>query len=41
MQKRMTEAMRKGGYYIPGRTDLPKQLWRDLTYYDRLPSQWN
>lgn len=41
MEKRMTEAMRKGGYYMPGRTDLPKQLWRDLTYYDRLPSQWN
>lgn len=41
MEKRMTEVMRRGGYYIPGRTDLPKQLWRDLSYYDRLPSQWN
>jgi multiple sugar transport system substrate-binding protein len=41
MEKRMTETMRKGGYYMPGRTDLPKQLWRDLTYYDRMPSQWN
>lgn len=41
MEKRMTEAMRKGGYYIPGRDDLPKQLWRDLAYYDRMPSQWN
>jgi multiple sugar transport system substrate-binding protein len=41
METRMTETMKKGGYYIPGRTDLPKQLWRDLTYYDALPSSWN
>lgn len=41
MERRMTEVMRRGGYYIPGRTDLPPQLWRDLTYYDRLPSEWN
>ncbi|SDN04077.1 ABC transporter substrate-binding protein [Ensifer sp. YR511] len=41
MQKRMSEAMRKGGYYIPGRNDLPQQRWRDMSYYDRLPSQWN
>ncbi len=41
MEKAMTEAMKRGGYYIPGRTDLPPQLWRDLTYYDRLPSEWN
>jgi multiple sugar transport system substrate-binding protein len=40
MEKRMTEVMRRGGYYIPGRTDLPPQLWRDLSYYDRLPSEW-
>lgn len=41
MEARMTETMKKGGYYIPGRTDLPKQLWRDLSYYDALPSSWN
>lgn len=41
MEKRMTDVMRRGGYYIPGRSDLPKQLWRDLSYYDRLPSEWN
>jgi multiple sugar transport system substrate-binding protein len=41
MEKRMTEVMRRGGYYIPTRTDLPPQLWRDLSYYDRLPSEWN
>jgi len=41
MEQRMTDAMRRGGYYIPGRTDLPPQLWRDLSYYDRLPSEWN
>lgn len=41
MEKRMTQVMRRGGYFIPGRDDLPKQLWRDLTYYDRLPSEWN
>jgi multiple sugar transport system substrate-binding protein len=40
MEKGMTEAMRKGGYYTPGQ-ELPKQLWRDLTYYDRKPSEWN
>lgn len=41
MERRMTEVMRRGGYYIAGRTDLPPQLWRDLSYYDRLPSEWN
>ena len=41
MEKAMTEAMKRGGYYIPGRNDLPPQHWRDLTYYDRMPSQWN
>lgn len=41
MERRMTEVMRRGGYYIPGRNDLPPQLWRDLSYYDRLPSEWN
>ena len=41
MEERMTAAMRRAGYYIPGRTDLPPQLWRDLTYYDRTPSEWN
>ncbi|WEX08982.1 extracellular solute-binding protein [Chelativorans sp. AA-79] len=40
MERRMTEVMRRGGYYIPGRTDLPPQHWRDLSYYDRLPSEW-
>lgn len=41
MEQAMTAAMRRGGYYMPGRTDLPPQNWRDLTYYDRLPSEWN
>ena len=41
MERRMTEVMRRGGYYIPGRDDLPPQHWRDLSYYDRLPSEWN
>lgn len=41
MEIRMTKVMKRGGYYMPGRTDLPPQHWRDLTYYDRLPSQWN
>lgn len=41
MEERMTQVMRRGGYFIPGRSDLPTQLWRDLTYYDRLPSEWN
>lgn len=40
MEQRMTGAMRRGGYFIPGR-ELPAQLWRDLSYYDRLPSEWN
>ncbi len=40
MEKRMTEVMRRGGYYMPGRTDLPVQQWRNLSYYDRLPSEW-
>ncbi|MDQ0315905.1 extracellular solute-binding protein [Amorphus orientalis] len=40
MQRRMTQVMRRGGYYIPGREN-PPQHWRDLTYYDRLPSEWN
>lgn len=40
MERRMTEVMRRGGYFIPGRTDLPPQHWRDLSYYDRLPSLW-
>ncbi len=40
MEERMTGVMRRGGYYIPGRDDLPPQHWRDLTYYDRLPSEW-
>lgn len=41
MQRRMTSVMQRAGYYIPGRTDLPVQHWRDLSYYDRLPSEWN
>ncbi len=40
MEQRMTAVMRRGGYYMPGRTDLPPQHWRDLSYYDRLPSEW-
>jgi ABC-type sugar transport system, periplasmic component len=40
MERRMTEVMRRAGYYIPGRTDLPPQHWRDMSYYDRLPSEW-
>ncbi len=36
MEKGMTQAMRKGGYYTPG-MELPK---RDLAYYDRKPSEW-
>lgn len=39
MEKDMTAAMKKGGYYMPG-AELPVQRWRDLSYYDRLPSQW-
>jgi multiple sugar transport system substrate-binding protein len=39
MEKEMTAAMRKGGYYAPG-AKLPPQHWRDLTYYDRQPSKW-
>ena len=39
MEKGMTQAMRKGSYYTPG-MELAKQLWRDLAYYDRKPSEW-
>ena len=39
MEKDMTVAMRKGGYYTPGQS-LPPQRWRDLSYYDRQPSKW-
>ena len=39
MEKSMTETMRKGGYYMPG-AELPVQQWRDLSYYDRKPSEW-
>jgi multiple sugar transport system substrate-binding protein len=41
MEKRMTEAMKKGGYYVKGRKDLPPQNWRNMSYYDRMPAQWN
>lgn len=40
METEMTDAMRRGGYYTPG-FEAPDQKWRDLTYYDRLPSEWN
>jgi len=39
MEKDMTAAMKKGGYYTAG-AKLPKQAWRDLSYYDRKPSEW-
>ena len=39
MEKDIAAAMRKGGYYAPG-AELPPQRWRDLSYYDRLPSKW-
>ncbi len=39
MEKDISAAMRKGGYYAPG-AELPPQRWRDLSYYDRLPSKW-
>jgi multiple sugar transport system substrate-binding protein len=39
MAANMTNVIRKGGYYNPS-FKRPPQRWRDLTYYDRLPSQW-
>jgi multiple sugar transport system substrate-binding protein len=39
MQKEMTAAFKRGGYYRRG-AKYPPQLWRDLTYYDRRPSEW-
>jgi multiple sugar transport system substrate-binding protein len=40
MQQEIENVMTTSGYYTAGRTQ-PRQHWRDLTYYDRLPSQWN
>ena len=40
MQREIEGVMTASGYYAPGRTQ-PRQHWRDLSYYDRLPSQWN
>jgi multiple sugar transport system substrate-binding protein len=40
MQREIENVMTISGYYAPGRTQ-PPQHWRDLTYYDRMPSQWN
>lgn len=39
MEKDMTELMTEGGYYDPN-VEKPVQHWRDLTYYDRRPDQW-
>lgn len=36
----MRGAFRRGGYYRRGANN-PPQLWRDLSYYDRSPSEWN
>ncbi len=35
----MQRALRRGGYYRDGANN-PAQLWRDLSYYDRNPSDW-
>jgi multiple sugar transport system substrate-binding protein len=39
IEKDMKDAFRRGGYYRDGANN-PKQLWRDLSYYDRAPSEW-
>jgi multiple sugar transport system substrate-binding protein len=39
MAKDTKAAFRKGGYYRSGAKN-PKQLWRNLAYYDRKPSEW-
>jgi len=39
MQRDVEAIMERGGYFSGKRT-LPAQHWRDLTYYDRLPSEW-
>lgn len=39
MQSDMTGAFKRGGYYRSGAQN-PKQLWRDLSYYDRKPADW-
>jgi multiple sugar transport system substrate-binding protein len=40
MAKDTKAAFRRGGYYRDGANN-PKQLWRDLSYYDRKPSDWS
>jgi multiple sugar transport system substrate-binding protein len=40
MEKEMTAAFKKGGYYKADAKN-PPQHWRDLKYYERKPSQWN
>lgn len=39
MEADMTRAFRRGGYYRDG-AENPAQLWRNLSYYDRKPSEW-
>lgn len=39
MEKDFTKLLKKGGYYAAGAKN-PKQTWRDLTAYDRMPSDW-
>jgi multiple sugar transport system substrate-binding protein len=39
MAEDMTAAFRRGGYYRDGAQN-PRQLWRDLSYYDRNPAEW-
>ncbi|MDO6732759.1 extracellular solute-binding protein [Marinovum sp. 2_MG-2023] len=39
MERDMKAAFRRGGYYRDG-ANKPPQLWRDLSYYDRAPADW-
>lgn len=39
MDKEIKSAFKKGGYYRKDAKN-PPQLWRDLSYYDRKPSEW-
>ena len=39
MERDWAKILKRGGYYNP-KVKKPVQHWRDLSYYDRLPSKW-
>ena len=38
MQKEINVLLKGVGYQVPA--TAPPQNWRDLSYYDKLPSEW-